>query len=687
MRIRSPHFFMMAVLLSVIQASACNSVFAGSFENSSQPDRLRRANSFFGLHFDFHASMADNEIGKTVTREMVEELILRVRPDYIQVDTKGHKGISSYPTDVGTRSGGYVGDQLKIWRDVTAEYGVALYGHHSGVADKAAIQKHPEWARIDDSNKPDTEMTSVFGGYADGLLIPQLKELRTKYGLDGVWIDGECWAVQFDYCDKTIERFRKATGINIIPRNPRDKGYYEFAEVCRAGFREYLRHYVDELHAFDKNYQVTSNWAFTSLMPEPVSADVDFISGDYMPFDSVNAARFEGRCIRSQGKPWDLMAWGFRHFDNASFNYKTAVQLEQEAAAVLSLGGGFQIYFQQRHDGSIPKQPIAILEDVAKFCRARQPYCQGSSPIPQIALLYYGKGMYKAGTNLPRLFGHWGANNALTTPMQGVLLALLDSQYIVDITMEHHLRGQMEKYKAIVIPEWSDLDVQLKNELLDYARVGGSLLIIGSQASRQFADELNITPQGEPRMVDRWIEYTGRVGNLQTSLQDVVVKDPATVRCRLYNSMFCEGNSVPAATVANYGKGKIAAVYLNYGVRYYTARSIVQRDFLASIIREIFVDPVVEVSGSHLVEVVATRKNGSVYINLMNTGGNHSDKTIQVFDEIPAVGPLDIKLRIAEKPKKVILQPQGRVLDFNYKQGLMKCTLPRLGIYDIIEVR
>ena len=53
------------------------------------PRRLKRADSFFGIHFDFHAGMDCKEIGKNTTPEMVEKIIAAAHPDYIQIDWQG----------------------------------------------------------------------------------------------------------------------------------------------------------------------------------------------------------------------------------------------------------------------------------------------------------------------------------------------------------------------------------------------------------------------------------------------------------------------------------------------------------------------------------------------------------------------------------------------------------------------
>ena len=123
------------------------------------PERLRRADSFLGIHFDFHAGYDCTEVGKNVTPEMIERIIDLMHPDYIQCDCKGHAGISSYPTKVGYPAPGFVRDQLRIWRDVTARRGVALYMHYSGVWDNEAVKHHPDWARVDEKGAIDTRLT------------------------------------------------------------------------------------------------------------------------------------------------------------------------------------------------------------------------------------------------------------------------------------------------------------------------------------------------------------------------------------------------------------------------------------------------------------------------------------------------------------------------------------------------
>lgn len=75
---------------------------------------VSRKNAFFGIHFDLHAGKRDTELGADVTEEMIHRLLVRVKPDYVQQDCKGHPGYTSYPTQVGWSSPGIQQDALAI---------------------------------------------------------------------------------------------------------------------------------------------------------------------------------------------------------------------------------------------------------------------------------------------------------------------------------------------------------------------------------------------------------------------------------------------------------------------------------------------------------------------------------------------------------------------------------------------
>jgi len=652
---------------------------AVSLGESGVPKRLKRADSFFGLHFDFHAGMDCREIGKRTTREMIENVIDQTHPDYIQIDCKGHPGLSSYPTKVGNPAPGFVGDPLRLWRDVTAEHGVALFMHYSGVWDSESIRRHPDWAVVNADGTRNKNATSFFSSYADQLLIPQLRELAGDYGVDGAWVDGECWASQPDYGDAALKAFREATGISTIPRKPGEPHWYEFLQFNRDAFRKYLRYYIGQVKKTHPGMQLCSNWAFTDHMPEAVCAPVDWISGDYSPEDSVNSARLSARYLAHQGKPWDLMAWSFarRGATKNGSRQKSAVQLQREAAVVLALGGGFQFYYNQRRDGSIREENLPVMAEVAKFCRERQAICHHVVPIPQVALLYSTASHYR---EINGLFSRD------LSRISGTLQALLESQFCVDVVSEHHLAGKMGDYPLIVVAECDYLEPAFKKDLVNYVENGGSLLIVGPRAASLFTSELGVT-LGNAQHGPRYLAHKGQLITTQDMTQSAKLNSRAQVFGQLHADKDAGSASGPAASVRALGKGKIAATYFSFSRGYLANHSPQAKSFLNDLARELFPMPLVEVQGSPDVDVSVSRLKDKLTVNLANTSGPHADRENPLCDSIATVGPLQVTIRGQNKPSKVTLEPGGQAIAFEYRNKEIHFTLPTLKIHSVIVVQ
>jgi len=647
--------------------------------DSPPPPRLTRADSFLGIHFDFHAGPDCTEVGKNTTPAMIQNIIDLVHPDYLQIDCKGHAGYTSYPTKVGQPVPGYVGDSLRTWRDVTAKNGVALYLHYSGVWDSVAV-KNSGWAALDAEGKPSTKATSFWGPYSEQLLVPQLREIAGTYGADGVWVDGECWAAIPDYSPAALAAFTSATGFTTIPRKSTEPHWFEFLQFQRAAFRGYLRHYIAEVKRTNPTFQICSNWAFTDHMPEPVSVPVDFLSGDYSPDDSVNSARLSARFLVRQGLPWDLMAWSFSNKPTTGPRpQKTAVQLQREAAVVLALGGGFQAYYKQKRDGSIFPEQMPVMAAVAKFCRERQALLHHAQPVPQIALLFSTAAHYRM------INGLFSRNNSR---IGGVLQALLDSQQSVDVVTETQLAGHLADYPLIIVPEWQYLEPSFKADLVTYTKNGGHLLLVGPRTAALFETELDAQLQAFAKANSPL--HLGPADDVVTGDRQAVTLGTRAVAIGEIRAVPAANATTPpaapspAASIAPLGRGQIAATYFSFGGAYTKEPNEPARRFLADLVRQLFPTPLAEVTGSPFVDVSVARNHGKLLVNLVNTAGPHH--TQGILETIPLVGPLTVKIRLAEKPARLTLEPGTRPLPFTFANGVVHLTVPTLAIHDIITV-
>ncbi|NTV80053.1 MAG: hypothetical protein HGA24_01330 [Candidatus Aminicenantes bacterium] len=640
---------------------------------------IPRGDAFFGLHFDLHPQATDTSLGADVSEENIRALLERVKPDFVQYDCKGHAGWAGYPTAVGWASPGIVKDSLAVWRKATRDVGVGLYIHYSGVWDSKAIAEHPDWARIDAAGKRDANATSVFGPYVDELLIPQLNEVAEKYGLDGVWADGECWAAQLDWSPRALAAWTKETGTKDAPKDRSDPRWLEWKMFHRRAFERYLVHWTDAVHAANPALQLTSNWMYTSFAPKPVEAKLDYLSGDYSPSLSVDRARVEARYLASTGMPWDLMAWGFDKGKDLGWSIKPAKHLMQEAAVVLMQGGGFQIYHQPTRSGHVIEPIIAQEEAVAAFCRARQDVSHKSATVPQVALLLSSESFWDKSD---AVFSPWGD---VFLELEGALHVLLNLHYSVDILAEHQLLPRLKEYPLVVVPDSPKLTNEFRQALTDYAVDGGSLLLLGEKCARLFEPVLGATLVGSPAKIGA--ELSSPADSLTNA--DGVWQNVALTTARAAGHRFTTRDARKdgeiAATVNAFGKGQVGAVYGPLASIYFRSHHPWLREFIGGLAAELFPEPMITVDGPPTLDVSLRKTpDGRLSVHLLNTTGIPLPDRYVFTDFIPPLEDIRLAVRTPARPKSVTWVPDGGTLDWSWADGLLKVTVPELKIHGVL---
>ena len=636
----------------------------------------KRAGGYFGLHFDFHAGTDNQEIGANTTREMIDIILNKVNPDYVQCDCKGHPGLSSYPTKVGNPAPGIKKDALKVWREATKAKGIPLIMHYSGVWDTRAIALNPDWARINEDGNPDKNSTSTFSKYVDELLIPQLKELALDWKVDGVWVDGECWANAPDFNKEVVEAFKKETGYTEISKDLNDPSRQAFNDYNRKQFFIYLNKYIDSVHSVAPDFEIASNWAFSSHIPEKVCANVNFLSGDFSPSDSYNSARFEARALARQGLPWDLMAWGFCNSGNGGQSTKSFIALEREGAAVLSLGGGFQIYNTQFRDGSVKLWEMDNMVKIADFCRKRQKWCEGSKPLPVAAVLFSKTDAYtRCNMFLP------GGKERI----DGAVRLVLDTGKPVDVLNEYHITENFEDRKTIILPECKKLPEEISQKIREHVNNGGSLIISGADCCKMFEDiaGVKITKTED---TTRYINYNNHLAR-QKSIFGKIELNGADILTNGYE----ENDYNPqkkhiVATVNKYGKGTVIAFAWDMFEGYYRNITFTVRDLMNEALSLTEPEPLAQLyEGVKTVDIIPAQKDRKMLINLINTCGIYLENRLQTYDEIAPLYNIKIKVK-AQKPQKITLQPENKIIPFEYDGKNITFTVDKLDIHTIAVI-
>ena len=639
----------------------------------------KRKDCFFGLHFDMHANENSTKIGSEFNEELVNEICQEVKPDFIQVDSKGHPGFSSYPTKYGCQAPEIERDILKLWREITEKYDIALYAHHSGVIDQRQAKLHPEWTIGREDGKQDEEHPSFFSDYDEKILIPQLIEIARDYRLNGAWVDGECWGVEPDYSALAQEAYGKP-----IPKKG-EKGYREYQDFLRRTFIAHVEKYIDAVKKVVPDFEITSNWMNSPEMPEEI-AITDFISGDLTPWDGVDSARLCSRMIAAYKRPWDIMSWGFAF---PTHYVKPLVQLCQEAASIIMHGGGFQVYHMQDTNKTLQNEWIVpILKGLSDFCREREAFCHKAQALPDVGLVYSRAAYYH------KKEGIFGTGGTYTGDVRGLISALCDNGLSTEILLPS--KENFKGYSALALANGGAIEPALKDKLLAYVEEGGTLIVTGTDSIGLFRDELLVR---EMEIVDKLPLVIIRGGDMRSLMQKKYAKlqTDATVR-NVMNVVRLEGNiemtnpppkkaigeEIPSVIERKIGKGKIVGIAFDFGVAYNEERLAQLRMLLGDIVLGEACK--LSIKGSRYIETALMEKNGKTYIHLLNASGEHRAARVKTFDEILPIYHVTATYKTEKQPKSVRLLPENIPLAYSYENGVLSVSVEKVEIHSAIEI-
>ena len=623
--------------------------------------------------------------GETVARiyrpDIAARMLDRVKPDFVQCDTKGHPGLSSYPTKIGTPAYKIKEDILKMWRSLTAERDIALYGHHSGLYDMQAAKQHPEWAIVDENGTVSDKYLSPFSPYADQILIPQLKELALNYKLNGAWIDGECWATFVDYGSYATDAYMKETGKK--PEKSFEKGYERFREFCRRGFLTYVQHYIDELKRAAPDFQITSNWIFSAYMPVEPTVSVDFLSGDYSSVNSVASARHQGRCLLARGMTWDLMSWGHNAkpeiWTTRNRTTKEYVQYCQEASQIIAMGGAFEFFnIVYGGGGCIQEWAIDTWEKVAAFVREREQICFQSNPLHEIAVLYPEE-------NLPP------ETKSLYTPWSDSFLsacswidAIQNTQHSCEIIYEYQLLPSvLSQYKLLIVPNSNLMKKTSVERILGYVKSGGKV-ICDINANKYFTSYINVKERYTAKKLI-FVDGGKALASLET-LTAAYESVNAEICGVYYDDNIYDHDPHPAAILSKYGRGKIINMCFDFSTSYRDNISTALEKFFINQLKAINYAPMIKVRNNPFVDVIPMCKNGKWIINLINYSGNHALENVRTYSAIPPLYHIDIAVSTKKAPKCVYLEPEHKKLDFQFINQKTHFTVDKIDIHKIIVI-
>ena len=137
-----------------------------------------------------------------------------------------------------------------------------------------------------------------------------------------------------------------------------------------------------------------------------------------------------------------------------------------------------------------------------------------------------------------------------------------------------------------------------------------------------------------------------------------------------------------------YGEGSVTAVGFDIGSQYLEGSQYLHRELVKLLTAKLYTPKVKLEAACGILEIVPLMKDEKLMIQLINGGGSHANASAVSDDYIPPVLDISLSIALDDAPEALILQPEGRPLEFNYCQdsGRAYVKIDRVDIHSIIEV-
>ncbi len=640
------------------------------------------------VHLDFHTN-GTLPVGKKFSKEQFQAALKAGHVDSITVFSKCHHGWSYHPTEANKIHPCLDFDLLGAQLEACKEINVNAPVYISAGFDEKDYIKHPEWhwacspdkeRQLEYENEVHFHLLCFNTGYLD-ILCRQIEEVMVKYNPCGIFLD--IISPKVCYCEKCLSDM-KNLGLDIENEDDLWKFakivFNKYTEATNAAVRKHsdtATIFHNSGHIFKGDYEFINSNTHLELESLPTGG----WGYDHFPLSAAYVRSLENtEFLGMTGK--------FHHSWGEFGGYKHPNALIYETSLSIANGAGCSIGDQMHPLSEMNMATYNLIGKAYSLVEEKEPWLNGAVNVTDIAVL-----SAEAVTGNRDSKADIGANRML-----------LENGYLynfIDTTMD------FSNYKMLILPDIGGFSDDMIEKIKDYVNNGGKVIASGDALIRDGKFILDVGAkyigknEFEPtyyipchETVNGTTEYVMRCNSYKIEAEDCEVA--AYMQNPYFNRTlehFCShahapnnpDETFPAAAI----KGNVAYIGWDIFTAYANHGHLCFKELFTYIAEKMIGNELTvrsEIPDRAVVTYTRQEKESRNILHLLFAHTTvRGEKTEVIEDTVPLYN-VKCSVKRDTKPSKVSLVPSGEEIGFEYNNGAIEFTVPKVDIHQMISI-
>ncbi|MFC1528560.1 beta-galactosidase trimerization domain-containing protein [Candidatus Latescibacterota bacterium] len=634
-------------------------------------------------------------------------------------------GYSYYPTEIGVEHPGLKIDFVGKMTSALKKRDIRTFIYVFPARERNLHKTQPDWIYTD-RNGPTLDSGESYATmcfrtpYMDKVVIPQMKEIISRYDPDGLFVDivlqqflgGVC------YCKHCKELFNNEVG-GEIPKDERDPKSFAYRKWSNKHFETHMDKVYRALSAEKPEIVIINNYCWMSRYPITPPKHFPHICWDTAaPNSGLYAWNFslEARYLATltdvqSNITWSLMSTRGNTWGDYSIREPEAYMHE----FAIPLAGCGRTYISDDAFPSGDHDPayMEICSAVNKRTQELEPYIKECKPVKDVAVLHSADSVWSRSPMI--VTPTWPASTAFY-PVCGTHKALIEGHVQMGILNSEVLVKTLQDYKTLIIPNQRILNKQECEAIRRFVKNGGMLIATCETGTRDtnnnllnnfsIADVLGVdlletsgTENCYLRIKTKDDTYDFPASDVQVTGNYVRVKT-ITAKTLLELVPPYEGIKIgtpppaiategPGVTVNSYGKGKAIYCAPQIFTSYFKEDTPVIRKLALWILGQVYPNEsrTIFLENTPInVEVFFNQRGNERFVHLINYSGDKRETGSSHAQDFTTVHDISVRVKLPEKPKRVTVVPESKNIDFEYSGGWLKFEALPLSIHHVYRI-